>query len=176
LCAAFSNNAQIIKSMTKDCTQNLQDKSLHLVFLIAIVVCSSNLFGQNSSQKDKCRLIESFFDSLSKRSDFVLKDFHSDSLLIILDPYNLLEGCPTRQWLGHPLSIANKGPLVDSVQVQDPHFVIKRRCNYFILSKNKSKSLHTLYMLQPCSNEIGTAEVRKRKGHLYILKIQYGVL
>ena len=148
----------------------------YFFFLLSLIFITTKLQAQNSRKDKYCGLVLSFLDSLEKKSHFEFERLSGASALILLDPDNLLNNCQPKRWHGFDVTIVNKGTLIDSVKTKDPHFVLRGRCQYFLISKYHVKKEHNLYVHLPCTNEISTAKIGKKSRKLYISKIEHGVL
>jgi len=148
----------------------------NFLLLLSLTFFATCLQAQNSGKDKYCGLATSFLDSLEKNTHINFRGLSISSPLIFLDPDNLFKNCQPQRWRGYDVAIVNNGTLIDSVKSKDPYFVLKGRCQYFLISKYHVKKEHNLYFHQPCSNEISTAKIRKKRGKLYISKIEDGVL
>jgi hypothetical protein len=151
------------------------------IFQLAAIALSTTLFGQNSNKDIKCNVVSEFLDSLDNTSNFHY--LPKDTTLIFLDPNDLIKESLPDRWHTYRISIVKQGSIIDSLRRFDPHFVLKGRCQYFILALNHNHLLSqkhdkrgfNLNLYQPCSNEFSEAEIKSQKGKYYIATIRFGV-
>jgi len=72
-------------------------------------------------------------------------DKYNSSVIYILDPGHILDSCALSYWNGIPVTIINKGPLIDSTQQIELYFVVRARCNFFEISKWQSNGKEKIF-------------------------------
>ncbi|HET7118653.1 MAG TPA: hypothetical protein VFI29_19310 [Hanamia sp.] len=128
--------------------------------------------AQKTEAKNMCNALEIFLNSKEVCYHF-RKCNLDDSLLIILDLNNISEGCTIDHWRGLRAVILRKGPLVDSLQKFDAYFLLKNRCNYFVLmSEKEKKSVNSVYIRQGCSSLASGVKITMINRTFYLGKIK----
>ena len=132
---------------------------------------NDSAFGKKSYSK--CDAISTFLNSKDVISGFKFPYLNKDSLLIILDLFNELSECYITKWRGFPVSIINKGPLIDSLKKFNWHYVIKHRTNMYVFASHQVGDIGRSITIQNGSSNVGCSiQIREKNKRFYLGKIK----
>jgi len=143
-------------------------------FKLALFLTFILFFNSDASSQVKqvtyCELVLEFINSEKVLTHLKLDKYNS-SVIYILDPGHILDSCALSYWNGIPVTIINKGPLIDSTQQIELYFVVRARCNFFEISKWQSNGKEKIFFRHGCSGEDAEAEVIKRNHRVKLGRI-----
>jgi len=98
------------------------------------------------------------------------------SSLVLVDLNDVLKGHSSIKWRGFNVTVLHNGLLFDSLKTLDAHYLLKGRCNYYVLmSRKKEKETTVIALRHACTNEVSSVKIIERNRMLYLGKIENGV-
>jgi hypothetical protein len=100
----------------------------------------------------------------------------NDSLLVIADLWNVLNGHSINTWRGIKTKVLKEGELIDSLKTFDANYLVGRRCNIYVLLSRKENDKSTIVTLQhACTNIVSTVTITEKNRKFYLSKIENAV-
>jgi hypothetical protein len=151
-------------------------KLLFAIKLSFLCICTST---SSVAQKIKAKTID---DAIAKfmNSPEVVNNFKhcgkAGEELKIIDLNSVAGENFIKEWRGYKIEVLKKGFLVDSLKSYDAHYLLKNRCNYYVLMYRKDGRKSTIVALRHgCTNIVSSARISQKKKQLYINKIESSV-
>lgn len=154
---------------------NMNIKKFILTNFLIFLLCNAVV-----AQKVKFRTIgealKEFMNSTKVIDNFNRNSQKGDSSIILIDLKNVIDDYPIEAWRGFKVTICNSGLLVDSLKLRDAHYLLKNRCNYYVLmSRKESKNVTAITLRHACTNVVSNTKVIEKNRLFYLGKIENAV-
>ena len=150
-------------------------KSLTLSTLLVFLTCITSM-AQKVKSNNMSKGLAEFIDSKKVIDNFKHWSHQKDSLIVFVDLNNVVNGYSINSWRGFKVTVLKNGSLVDSLKLFDAHYLLKDRCNYYVLmSRKESKNITAITLRHACTNMVSNVKITERNNLFYLGKIENGV-
>lgn len=148
---------------------------LILTTLLVFLMCTT-LVAQKVETNSMGKVLAEFIDSKKVIDNFKHWSHQQDSLIVFVDLNNVANGYPINKWRGFKVAVLKNGSLVDSLKLFDAHYLLKKRCNYYVLmSRKESKNITVITLRHACTNVVSNVKITEKNRLFYLGKIENGV-
>lgn len=146
-----------------------------LIILFAFLNCT-DATAQKVKFNSKGKAISQFINNPVVIKNFKNWNHKQDSLIVLVDLKGLMGSDTLSQWQGIKLTMLQEGSLVDSLKLLDAHYLLKNRCNYYVLMSREENRKTTIATLRhPCTNVVSTVKITEKNRRFYLGKIENAV-
>lgn len=146
-----------------------------LTVLFTLLVCAVSI-AQRPKFNSMSKALTEFMHSKKVINHFTNQSHQQDSLLVLIDLKNVFKGDTLNTWKGYKITILKDGPLVDSLKLFDANYLLKGRCNYYVLmSRKEGKETTVIALRHACTNEVSSVKITERNRMFYLGKIENSV-
>ena len=124
---------------------NIRNRFILTIFFIFFICIAS--VAQKVKTKSMDEALTEFINSKKVINNFRHWSHQQDSLIVFVDLNNIAAGNSINTWNGLKATILKNGLLVDSLKLLDAHYLLKGRCNYYILMSRKESKKVTVITL-----------------------------
>jgi len=146
-----------------------------LTILFVLFSCTT-LTAQKTKSNSKERALSQFINSPTVTNNFKKWDHGQDSLIVFIDLNSIMNSDTLNKWQGVKVTVLKEGSLVDSLILFDARYLLKSRCNYYVLmSRVESKKITIVTLRHPCTNVVSNVKITEKNKQFYLGKIENAV-
>jgi hypothetical protein len=146
-----------------------------LITFFILSACAVSI-AQKPRFNSMSEALTEFMNSKMVINNFTNWNHQQGSSRVLIDLENLLNGDTINIWKGYKISILKDGSLVDSLKLFDAHYLLKNRCNYYVLMARKEEEETTVIALRhACTNKVSSTKITERNRMFYLGKIRNSV-
>ena len=150
-------------------------KRLIVLTLLIFLMCITSM-AQKVKANSVGKVIAEFIDSKKVIDNFKHWSYQKDSLIVFVDLSNVTNDYPINKWGGFKVTVLKNGSLVDSLKLFDAHYLLKDRCNYYVLmSRKESRNITFITLRHVCTNVVSSVRITERNRLFYLGKIENAV-
>lgn len=122
------------------------------------------------------KALSEFINSKKVIDNFKYLNDQQDSSIVFVDLKNVANDYSFNIWRGFKVTVLKSGSLIDSLKLFDAHYLLKNRCNYFVLmSRKERKNITAITLRHACTNVVSNITITEKKGLFYLGKIENAV-
>jgi hypothetical protein len=146
-----------------------------LTNLLIFLLCNVSMAQKVKTNSMGKALVE-FINSQKVIDNFKHLSNQQDSLIVLVDLKNIINGYPINTWRGYKVTVLKNGSLVDSLKLFDAHYLLKNRCDYYVLmSRMENKNVTAITLRHPCTNVVSNIKITEKNHLFYLGKIENAV-
>lgn len=150
-------------------------KKLILINIFVFFLCYASM-SQRVKMNSMGKAVVEFINSKKVIDNFKDLCNQQDSLIVIVDLKNVINEYPINTWRGFNVTVLKTGSLVDSLKLFDAHYLLKNRCNYYVLmSRKESKNITAVTLRHACTNVVSNIKITERNHLFFLGKIENAV-
>lgn len=146
-----------------------------LTMFFVLFYCTT-LTAQKTKFNSKQKALSQFINSPTVTNNFKKWNHKQDSLIVFVDLKSIMNSDTLNKWQGVKTTVLKEGSLVDSLKLFDAHYLLKNRCNYYVLmSREESKKITIVTLRHPCTNVVSNVKITEKNKQFYLSKIENAV-